>query len=106
MVSFIGIFITNTLFIALPSDNPLCVFFEVEKFTDDVQYKWHVVIGVILCGFLTYVAEKVIAIYITEYFDRKGAEKKASEFRQKIDRKQSVAQVTARRCNNLYIVIS
>jgi hypothetical protein len=84
MVSFIGIFITNALFIALPSDNPLSTWFDVVQFTDDVKYKWHVVIGIILCGILTYVAEKVIAIYLTEYFDRRGAEKKASDFRQKM----------------------
>ena len=84
MVAIIGIFATNTLFVALPASNPLCVFFEVQKFTDDVQYKWHVVAGIVACGVLTYVAEKVIAIYLTAYFDRRGDQKKAQAFKDKM----------------------
>lgn len=84
MVSLVGIFTVNTLFVALPSTNPLNMFFEVEQFTGDVGYKWNVTIGIILCGVLTYIAEKVIAIYLTSYFDRKGEAQKAQTFKERM----------------------
>ena len=47
------------------------MFFEVEKFVDDVEYKYKIMIGIVLCSLITYLAEKIIVLYITKYFDKR-----------------------------------
>jgi hypothetical protein len=71
MVTIVSVFICNTLFLGLPSTNKFCMFFEVEKFVDDVEYKYKIMIGIVLCSLITYLAEKIIVLYITKYFDKR-----------------------------------
>lgn len=74
------IFLLNCCFLVLPSDTLLTKFFECEPYTDNVKYKYRVTIGIVLCVIITFIAEKLIAVYLTSYFDRRGAANKASEF--------------------------
>ena len=72
MVSVIVIFVVNSLFMILPTSSWLCTFFEVQPFTDDVKYKYNLLVGIVLNTVLTFIAEKIIAVYLTKYYDRRG----------------------------------
>jgi hypothetical protein len=73
LFSTLAIFVCNSLFLALPASNPLTTFFEVQPYTDDYEYKYKVLTGIVLCSVLTFGLEKVNAIYVTAYFDRREA---------------------------------
>jgi len=64
--------LSNTLFIVLPASNFYCKFFEVQPYTGDENYKWRVTLAIILCGLITIIVEKIIVIYLTAYYDRRG----------------------------------
>lgn len=77
MFSVIGIFVIDSLFIALPTSSILSKFFEVQTFSDDQMYKFHLVVGIIACSILTFVSEKLIAVNFTKVCDKRLEKKKA-----------------------------
>ena len=68
--SVMGIFVVDSLFLALPTSYPLLKFFEIEQFTNDLNYKFHLLAGIVLCSILTFATEKFIAINYTRVCDR------------------------------------
>jgi len=70
----------DCVFLAVPSTFVLSEFFEVEPFTGDIAYKYHIIVGIIACSFLTFITEKVIANYVTTYYDRRLLKNKGLAF--------------------------
>lgn len=75
----------DCVFLALPSTFVLSEFFEVEPFTGYNAYKYHVIIGIVACSCLTFITEKVIANYVTTYFDRRLLRNKGLAFATKME---------------------
>lgn len=75
----------DCVFLAFPSTFVLCEFFEIEPFTNDVAYKYHVIIGIVACSCLTFITEKVIANYVTTYYDRQLLKDKGIAFANMMD---------------------
>ncbi len=70
---------------AFPSTFVLCEFFEVEPFTNDVAYKYNVIVGIVACSCLTFITEKLIANYVTPYFDNRALNHKGQVFASKME---------------------
>ena len=90
MVSVVSIFIVNALFLALPTSSWLCTFFEVQKLTGDLSYKYNLLVGVAINSMLTFLAEKVIAVHLTKYFDRRGQASKTRRLDARMERVQQL----------------
>ncbi len=43
----------------------------MEQFTGDVEYKYYLLVAIVLNAVITFCAEKLIAQKVTEYFDKR-----------------------------------
>ena len=76
ILSVIAIFLVDCLFLVLPTSSFLSKFFNVMPYTGDQMYKLNVISGILLCTIMTFVSEKMIAVYFTKVCDRRVEEKK------------------------------
>jgi len=82
------IFIVNVCFVVFPYNFWLCNFFDDLDFGDK-RYQYLVALAIILNTIITFVAEKVIAVPFTAWYDRRLEKKKEVEFEAVMLKKES-----------------
>ena len=84
-ICVVGLFIVNTFFVFLPSDNSMSKLFnllpfETEDGVEHYSYRYWIALGIVLNSIATYLAEKFIVNVITRKADQRLKDKKEAEF--------------------------
>ena len=78
------IFIFNVAFLVLPAKSWFCTWFDVQQFTGDYEYKYTILAGILANTVITVAAEKLIAVNITQWFDKRAATQKTEQMDRKM----------------------